>query len=140
MKTYNISNWKKNRNECVFHVITNCGKKLMINDYSDNIAIKIEDTEDLKIKVLEFSNDYQYNLPENERIKGKKSDNEIDKCEIIGNEVNVNNLLFSIGWSSKDNFHIYKNPLTESLIDELNQIKWSVEESIEEYKKLKNLN
>ena len=138
MKTFKILNWKKNKNECVFHALTNCGKNLVINDYSDNINIELsDDYEDLKIKVVEFSEDYQYNTPKEKRIKGKKSENEIDKCILVGNEENINKLLFSIGWSNADNIHVYKNPLTENLIDELNAIKWQIEEYLEDIKKLK---
>ncbi|WP_439132393.1 hypothetical protein [Polaribacter sp.] len=137
MTTFKILNWKKNRNQCIFQVLTKCGKQLSINDYESNINVEIQDTEELILKVIQFSDDYQFNIPEEKRIKGKKSENEVEKCLIIGNEENVNNLLFSIGWSNISNFHVYKNPLTESLIDELNQIKWQIESEIEDYKKLK---
>jgi hypothetical protein len=137
MKTFKILNWKKNRNECVFYVLTECGKNLVIQEYRDNFTIKINNSDDLKIKVLEFSDDYQYNIPEEQKIKGKKSENEIDKYVLIGNKENINKLLFSIGWSDNNNFHVYKNPLTESLIDELTFIKYQIESEIEDYKKLK---
>ena len=140
MKLFKILSWKKEKGQCVFNVLTECGKTLLVNDYSDSISVNIKETEDLTLKVIEFSDDFQYHLPENERIKGKKSENEIEKCLIIGNKENINNLLFSIGWSNKEKFQVYKNPLTENLIDELNSIKWYIEESIEEFKKLKNEN
>ena len=137
MKTFKILNWKKNRNECVFHVLTECGKKLIVNDYSDNINIELSDVDDLKLKVVEFSEDYQFNIPEEERVKEKKSENEVEKCILVGSIENINKILFSIGWSNTDNFHVYKNPLSESLIDELTFIKHQIEAEIEDYKKLK---
>lgn len=137
MATFKILNWKKNRNQCIFQVLTKCGKQLSINDYESNINVEIQDTEELILKVIQFSEDYQFNIPEEKRIKGKKSKDEVEKCLIIGNEENVNNLLFSIGWSNTSNFHVYKNPLTESLIDELTNIRFQIESDIEDYKKLK---
>jgi len=136
MKTKKIISWKKHPHECGFRVITETGESLFIEDYNSSFIIETnDDLDDIIIEQIEFGKDYQYGTPEEERDPNKLDYSHVDKCKIMGSTYKIQSLLYSIGWSNYNKYHVYKEPIIDDLKDEISRLKNSMEELVELLKK-----
>lgn len=138
MKILKILSWYKSNDECGFRVITNCGKYIFVEDYPSSFNIQIDKyMNDIELHNIQFSKDHQFNVDEKDKIPNKLDYERIFFCTIKGSENDVKNLLQSIGWSNINKQHVYKSPLTENLIEEMQRIQSYMEETVNDFKKLK---
>ena len=124
-----IISWRKNSHEIGFNAIVGNGECVFIEDHNTSMEIEVNDElTELTVEPIEFQKDYQWDVPEEKRDANKLDYSHVSKCKISGDSDQVNRLLYSIGWSNVQQHHYYKSPIVEDLKDEINNLKFAMEQ------------